>query len=479
MSLSSSLSLASAGLDVSSRRAETVARNVANADRPGYARRSVEMAGPGVGMPGSGVAISREVDPRLVQLRREAEADQSGASVERDFQVRLEQVIGEPEDLDGLQAQFARLDSAFISAASDPTSAVRVSEIARAADSLARKFNDVDDIIQAQRQSADTQIGNAVDQINSDLTEVSRLNVDIRRLAAGGQDVAGLIDQRTLIVDRISREIPVRELPRDDGVIALVSDGGLLLLDGRPAALGFSARAPITPEMQPPIQLSGLTMNGRDVPVSGSANAVAGGRLSSLFELRDEIAPEATERLDSLAGTVMVRFEAVDGTRAATDPGLFTDWGSTYDPAGDPGLAGRLEVNALVAPDMPQNHWRLRDGLGATATMSISETSLLLEYGSAMSLSDSPITTSLPSRSSDLIGHASTLRSLISTDRVGSENVSAVAAARTSELQNLRDGGAVDLDSEMRNLIDIEQAYAANARIIQAVSQMMDRLTEL
>ena len=45
---------------------------------------------------------------------------------------------------------------------------------------------------------------------------------------------------------------------------------------------------------------------------------------------------------------------------------------------------------------------------------------------------------------------------------------------RTEELRN-----GVDTDTEMRQLLVIEQAYAANARIIETISEILDTLTRL
>jgi len=39
--------------------------------------------------------------------------------------------------------------------------------------------------------------------------------------------------------------------------------------------------------------------------------------------------------------------------------------------------------------------------------------------------------------------------------------------------------GGVDSDYEMQMLLRVEQAYAANARVIQAVETMMQRLMEI
>ncbi len=77
------------------------------------------------------------------------------------------------------------------------------------------------------------------------------------------------MDRRTVVIDRIAKTVPVREMPREGGAVALVTDGGLLILDGRPVTIGFAARATITAEMTAPTLLSGLTVNGRDVPTDG------------------------------------------------------------------------------------------------------------------------------------------------------------------------------------------------------------------
>ncbi|MGB6319883.1 MAG: flagellar basal body rod C-terminal domain-containing protein, partial [Litorimonas sp.] len=44
-----------------------------------------------------------------------------------------------------------------------------------------------------------------------------------------------------------------------------------------------------------------------------------------------------------------------------------------------------------------------------------------------------------------------------------------------AEIQN----SAVDLDHELQTLLEIEQAYTANARVIQTISDMFDVLSRL
>lgn len=480
MSLTSSLNSALAGLDLTSRRADIVARNVANSDAPGYARRGLEGSGR-AGLPGSGVSVARLVDPRLTQLRREAQSREAGSAVVQTFGADLDAALGDPDQAGSLQDALGRFDAALVSAAADPNAPTRLGEIASAADALAARLNGIDGVIQDGRQKADTDIGRAVDQLNADLGQVERLNTDIRRLAAGGHDTADLVDRRTLVVDRISTTVPVRELLRDNGSVALVSEGGLLLLDGRPVTVGFAPRAPITAAMSVPIQLSGLTVNGRDALTAGTASGIRGGALEALFALRDVIAPDATALLDGVAAELIGRFEAqaVDDTVAPGSPGLFTDDGAPFSLTAPKGLAGRIAVNDAVAVDRPEGHWRLRDGLGATGPGSGGDAALLLRYGAAFARSATPLVAGLPAVAADVPGHAAGLRSLVSAARVEADDRLAYHRSLAEDRGERRDGGGVDIDAEMRRLVELEQAYAANARVMQAVADMMNRLTEL
>ncbi|WP_179378523.1 FlgK family flagellar hook-associated protein [Jannaschia marina] len=480
MSLSSSLNTAIAGLDLSSRRAEVVSRNVANADRAGYARRSVTAGGPSLGSPGASHGIDRAVDARLQHLRREAQARAAHQETLFDFHARLDAAIGDPDTPGSLQDRLARLDAAFVGAAADPQSDVRLTEVVTAASDLVTLLNDLDDLVISAREGADADIAGDVARLNADLAEVARLNTQIKRFSLGGSETADLEDQRTVLVDRISEIVPVRSLPRDDGAVALVSHGGTILLDGRPGTFEFAPRRPITPAMTNPGQLSGLLFNGRPLATAGASSAIPGGRLAANFELRDEIAPDATALVDTVAADLIGRFEdpAVDPSRPAGSPGLFTEAGAALSAAPDPGLAGRLRLNGVVDPAAGGQAWRIRDGLGAAAPDPRAPGDLLLDLGGLIgAVRPAPGAPAGPSRT--LVGLTADLKSGVSGNRLRAEDALNITRSEVAGLVDARDGGGVDIDTEMRRLIEIEQAYAANARVIQAVDTMLSRLTEL
>ncbi|MGB3554263.1 MAG: flagellar basal body rod C-terminal domain-containing protein [Jannaschia sp.] len=481
MSLTSSLSSAVTGLGLTARRAEMIASNVANADTPGYAARRLATNGPVTGIPNAGTAVTRSLDANLLAMRRDAESRSAGASIDQSFQTRIDGMIGDPGQGGSLQDLLARLDASLTTAAADPTSVTRLATVARGAQDLTDKINALGDAVTVERQSSEGRIAKTVDRLNTDLSLVERLNSNIVRMQATGNDPSNLVDQRQLVIDRISQDIPLREMQRDNGTVALVSQGGALLLDGRAAKIEFVANPLVQPGMAYPIALSGLTLNGRDVGTATPGSELAGGGLGALFALRDEAAPEAMARLDTFAADLAERFQdpTVDPSLAGAMPGLFTDAGSTFAAVNMVGLSSRLTLNASVAPDGAAETWRLRDGVAAAIPGAASNPAQLLRFSDALSGPRLPAGGALGSTARSTSDLASVLRSTLSSDRVAADDRMAVAGAERDTLVALRDGGKVDIDGEMRRLIEVEQAYAANARIIQAVDQMMNRLTEI
>ena len=101
MSLTYSITNAMSGLVATSRSAEVVSNNVANATTEGYARREIDLSARNVGGRGAGVSVDgvrRVVDEALLRDRRLADASVGDSSVKSEFYASLERLIGTPED---------------------------------------------------------------------------------------------------------------------------------------------------------------------------------------------------------------------------------------------------------------------------------------------------------------------------------------------------------------------------------------------
>ena len=246
--------------------------------------------------------------------------------------------------------------------------------------------------------------------------------------------------------------------------------------------VGFETANTVTPYMSiEDGSLSGLTINGYSTSTSSSSGRLHGGTLGAQFEIRDELAPSAQSQIDALARDLIERFEnsSVDPTLAAGQPGLFTDAGAVFDNTLEPGLANRLALNALVDPSTGGETWRLRDGLGASNPGPTGDASLLNALSDALTQTRVPSSGDFGSSALSAFDVATGIASQLGSDRLREDQLLSFASAQFYELSERELANGVDTDSELQNLLIIEQAYAANARVIETVDEMFDTLIRL
>ena len=483
MSISSALNSAMSGLTAAGRSSSIVSENLANAMTPGYARRSLLLssngqAGPGVQVTG----VQRHSDPGILANRRMADAEYGMASTLAGFHTRFEALVGTSTDASSINARLAEFESSLISAASRPDSVQRLDIVAVRADGLAQAINDASEGVRSMRTQADHAIGTQVDRLNQALENVQELNTRITATKSSGGNMAALLDQRQMLIDEINTIVPVNVVPRDHEQVALYTNGGAILLDGPAATLSFTVTPNTMPQMN--IQdgtLSGLEINGVPVRTGGQNGAMPGGKLAAQFKIRDELAVSAQEDLDVVARDLIERFEdtTLDTTLAPGDPGLFTDRGAVFDASQQVGLARRLRLNTAVDPAVGGESWRLRAGLGAAAPGEPGDSRLLQALEQI--LSDPRIVTSdsLGTGQMTAAGVGASLLSRAGQNRHLSDEALSFSSASQSEMTQIELAQGVDTDAELQALMVIEQAYAANARMIEAADDMMQTLLRL
>jgi flagellar hook-associated protein 1 len=485
MGITAALANANSGLSVASRRAGVVSNNVANALTPGFAKRTAQIsqnvfAGAGAGVSFDGV--TRAIDPVLTRSRRIADStlirDQTVAATYSNFN----NVLGEPGDPFSLFTQYQNFESSLRSLSQTPESNSLQAQVLDAANALTSTFRQLAANAVSTRQNADVEIANQVDVVNNLLKEVEKLNSEISVASNSRQDATGLEDQRKILIDQISEIIPVKEIRMPSGKINLITDEGAYLISGSARQLSFTPTNNIGPAMTfAGGTLSGLTLDGADLtPSGGGTFEIKQGALAGLFTVRDEIAPEFQMKIDGLARDVIERFEGIDPTLSPGDPGLFTDAGAAFNPATETGLSSRIAINAAVDPAQGGAVWRLRDGIGAvTQGASGSATIILTLLDSLTALRTPPSGTGLTG-SLSAVAAAADVTSSIGRSRISAESQLASTAARSRLLTDAEQSAtAVDTDFELQQLLLIEQAYSANARVIQIADDMMRRLMEL
>ena len=482
MSISGSLSSALSGLTAAAKAAEVVSSNIANAKTEGYGRREVLTTARSVGSTGQGVQIvgvRRHVDPVLLSDRRRAEATGGERDTRAAFYQRLESAVGTPDSAVSIGGRIAEFDAALLEAASLPDSEARLARTVESARNLASHISTAAQAVQTARVDADDRIEAEVNTLNRTLQQISELNSNIRATYSGTRDPSALIDQRQQLIDSISSIVPIREIMRDDGQIALYTSGGAMLVDGHAATFGFDPSGVITAEMSLGAgSLSGLTLNGRPLVTSGADSPISGGSLAAHFAVRDTLAPEAQTKLDALARDLLERFAdpAVDPTLTPGQAGLFTDAGGNFLAANELGLAQRMSLNAAVDPRQGGALWHLRDGIGAAAPGLAGDASKLVALQRTLTAPRIPASGQFMSGARSFSALQGDMLSAMVSNRLTAETEASYATARTQALSQLELAAGVDTDQEMQSLLLIEQAYTANAKVIQTIGQMIDTL---
>lgn len=480
--MSSALNNAVTGLTANARMAEVVSSNLSNALTDGYGRRSVELSSVQVGDRGGGVrvdAINRFVDAGLLADRRLADAALSGQERSAGMVSRLEQSLGGPDDAAGLGARLAAVERALISASSDPASETRLGLVVSRFQDLTVTLQSNTRSIQSLRQDADASISRDIEVLNTALQQVDLLNKDILRITGSGNDPSALLDARQRAVDQISGIVPLREVTRDKGTIGLISQTGTTLLASQPVQFGFESTATIAADMTLASGALGvITLDGQPLDPATGIGRLDGGSLGASFALRDQTLVETQTGLDDIAADLIARFQDAtnDPTLIPGSIGILTDQGGVLNLADLPGLAGRIAVNSAIVPQEGGDLARLRDGLAAAVPGPAGNTAQINSWIAALGTARAD-TPGAELRSAS--GRIGAFISDIGSDRIAAEDKLSFTSARWDTLREAELADGVDTDVELQSLLRIEQAYAANAKVIQTVDFMMQRLMEI
>lgn len=491
MGITRAIGNAFTGLNASARAAEIVSRNIANAQVAGYTAKRLDLSHQVHGGQGAGVSVdgvSRAGDALVTSARMRAEGSASKASTESDTLRRLSDLLLDPGGEDSLQSRYQKLEAALITLADTPESAVNQKTVAAAASGVARKLNILSTEVVRVRGDVDAEIARQVAEVNDAMRRIEGLNREIEATSAAGRDATSLEDERQRQVDRINGIVPIRATPQTGGGALLTSAGGAVLMEGQGFPLSFTPGAVLDASTP----LSRVEQLGRDVTPPASAS-LGGGSLEALFTARDSLTTGAAAELDALASDLIQRFQNLDGWSAGPDAnglptltGLFTDGADPFaPPTSAVGLAGRIRLNAAFDPDAAGGDpSRLATGdiSGAFGGLMPSATPRVpfptaLRAAMATPRDQDP---AIGSARFSALGAVTEVSARAEAAAGRAEDEAAFTRATATAMRETElEGQAVDTDAELSNLLAIERAYAANARVLQAADDMLQRLLEI
>lgn len=300
MTTSSLLSLGTSALYAANAQLLTTSNNIANANTPGYARQSVELATAGSAYNGSGyfgrgVTVSTVTRAANMFLAQQAVAAGSAAAadgVRRDMLSQLEKVFAGGEA--GLGHVATQIFNAFADVAANPADlAARQAVLGRLEDfaSLARSSSDQ---IEALQANVVHDVQGSLSEVNTLASELGKLNLAIAAAANRGHSPNELLDQRDELVRRIGTQVQVHTVQNADQTMAVyVGSGQTLVLGG--------ASFKLVPQSDPhdPSRI-GVAIDLAGQRTQLPAEAIGEGQVAGLLHFQDHDLAEARSRLGQL-----------------------------------------------------------------------------------------------------------------------------------------------------------------------------------
>lgn len=506
MGLDSSLAIASSGLAALQAEMAVASQNVANAGTAGYAKEVSAVSSRTAGGDPGGVLIG--VTGRVVDTALEASLYTQNALVSG--LTTTSTALGPISTLQGststdagssntLSDSVGNLQSSLISLEADPASDPAQDAVLTSAGTLASNIRTTAAAYQTQRQAAQEAIVDDVSTANASLALIGSISDKIAQGRINGISTADLENQRAVAMTSLSNVLSVQFKETSTGDMMVSTANGLALPTHVTSGPLSTSDAAISTAASYPGSIPAITVSGQD-----ATSSLTGGSLGANIALRDQTLPTMQAELDAFSQTMASRFDTQGLTLFTDNNGILPGSSTTgLTPAGQVGFANVIQVNPQVTADPSA----VRDGSHAVAgsvtgassfTVNTSrgsaDTTLinrLLDYSFGSDIQDGVNQADLPttglglngtltapySGDGDLDTLASTVTSSqASTISQASDDLTTETAVQTSLTSRVASVSGVSVDDEMSSIVALQNAYAANAKVVAAVQTMFSSL---
>jgi flagellar hook-associated protein 1 len=445
-SLFDALSIATGALGAEQGAMGATTNNVANVNTPGYSRLRpvlIESDPVVVGSVtyGQGVTLQKLESLRdpILQLRIQDETQQQGQLNAFVSAMQQAQVHFTSSSSD-IGSEISNFFSSLSQLSTDPTNLSLRQGVLTAAGNMATVFNNTSNSLTQQQTNIDSNVTQAVQQVNTLTGQIAGLNTRISQLQGVGQDASAFVDQRDTLIGQLSGLIDVSTIRSDNGLTLTTSNGSPLVVGGQSFALSTQTNAS---------GLHDVYAQGVDITAQ-----LTSGELGGSIEVRDQKIPALLSSLDTLAA------ELANALNTANKTG--------FDLHGNPG--GDLFVPPPVS------------GKGAAANLAVQITDpTLIAASSDGSPGSNGNVAVLSAVQNQAVAGGQTPTDYYSNIVFGVGNdVSNGSAEITSsqlalnQLQDQRGSiSGVNLNEEAANMVQYQNAYTAAAKVVTTVNDML------
>ena len=314
MSLPQALQTSISGLRTTQAGLALVASNVANAQTPGYVRKTLIQQTTEAGGASSGVrvaGINRELDLFIQRQLRVESSGGSYADLRAQFYQRIQQIYGAPGSSSSLESVFNNFTNAVQALTTSPDMTTARGAVITSAQVLAQQLNGMTDDIQALRGDAENGIADAVTVANEAMRQIASINGQLSSMGSNDASAASLMDQRDMFIDQLADLMDIKVVMSEPNQANVFTNSGIQLVGMSASQLSFNPQGTMGPQAQWSTDPSQRSVGSLMLvsPSGGSMdlianNSIRAGKIAAFIDMRDNVLVEAQNQLDGLAAAM-------------------------------------------------------------------------------------------------------------------------------------------------------------------------------
>ena len=442
------LSTAVSGLMAFQQNLATTGHNITNVNTEGYTRQTVEMASrtpnlAGSGFIGTGVdvtTIKRVYDQFIFDQITARNSSFNQLDTLKSFSSGIDELLADEQA--GIDPTIQNFFNALQDVANNPTSASARQVMISEAETLANRFQALDQRFFDLRMSINSQLEIMTEEVNGLASSIAELNQEIvlQEGLSGGQPPNDLLDKRDLLINRLSELVPVNTIEQKDGSINIfIGNGQSLVLGVHTNSLGITPNA----YDQSQQEINYITP-GSSFEISGQIN---GGKLGGLLEFREQVLDTVQNSMGRIAISLADTFNAQHqlGDDINGNPGglffsdIVTTSPKTFSSANNNPASGTVNVAITDSSFIQASDYRLNYDGAAFSLTRISDNAVV---DSGFTMVDFPRT--------------------VASDGITLTFAGSVAAGDSFLIQPVR-GGGKDIAMQLTNTDEFAAAASGNA----------------
>jgi flagellar hook-associated protein 1 FlgK len=440
------------GMNAASEELAVTGNNIANQGTAGYVEETANLQSVGAAVPsitnltsgiGQGVTVlgvTRNTNQFLDLQDLVAHGNASNLSQTQSILSDAQDAFDEPSTT-GISSQLSSFWSEWDTVANNPTNTATTAALIGQAQGLATSFNQAAANLSQVASTGGTDAINDISQINADATQIAQLNNQIVTSQAGGSSGGGLADQRDALAT---------DLANLAGATTTINQNGSMdvYIGSQMVVQGAAANT-----------VSGSVANGQ-VSVTWADNNTAvqaGGQLGATVQAVNTTVPGYQAQLDTAANALATSVnnqlaQGVSWTNVGTP--------SQASTPGIPLFTGNSAATISINPAMTSSTLAVGSPTAGPADGSNAQT--IAGLGTAAGSPDSVY--------ASLVGQ-------VGTDVQNATSQSNAASAIQTQADSAQQSAeGVNLDQELANMTQYQNAYTAAAKYLSTVDDTIQSL---